>query len=717
MAESINEKLIDKITLHQVNLERLKAGMSQKVTKILRKLASDLTTEIATNDPTAVGANAYRQARMEKLLTQTRATIGTTYKRLNKDTKLAMKELASTESEYQRALINRFVGVEIASVALSPHMLESIAGDCLVLGTKAEEWWKRQGQDTQRRFEDTIRQGMLRGEPLGDLIKRVRGTKANQYKDGIIQASMSNAAGLVRTAVQTVANQARNELYAANDDVIKGVMHVSTLDTRTTDICKERDGLVWSLPNYEPVGHSIPWNGGPGGSLHYGCRSTTAPVLKSWEELGATGIRTEGRTAFDQEAYFKKRLNERLNEQYADEIANDGEKNGVPIKDWIKKQVDDAVMDTRASMDGQVPASLRYEAWLRSKTEDIQIEALGKGKWELWKSGSITFSDLIDETGRPLTLEELKKKTLPQLQADIVSTAEPEKLYRQPAFGLSQGNIEQMTENQKEELIRNRTNEIEDYFEENSEIRYSLREYLTITDNDQDYLYTARGIAITKEKAAKQLAKFVNVKFNDFMQGIQKGIPADYKMAVLQISFDDKKMVIQSIFRNTQDEMKVINLFRTIGIDDTGKKYAIHELFQVPEDLQRSGIGKKILADWLDLYKETGVKYIKLHANIDVGGYAWARYGFYPESPEALAEIKQHIKDFVHSRRNVWNEQIRNEIAEILRSNDPKMIWKIANHPKGKPILMNSHWKGKIDLSDPEDYKKLTDYIGYEKYK
>ncbi len=193
-----------------------------------------------------------------------------------------------------------------------------------------------------------------------------------------MQVTYDNAAGLIRTSVQTVANEARNRLFAANDDVVKGVMHVSTLDTRTTDICKERDGKVWSLPDYKPLGHSIPWNGGPGGTLHYGCRSTTSPVLKSWKELGASGIRTEGRTAFDPDAYFRKRLHERLSEQYAEEIERGEMRGGWPIRDWIGKQVDNAIREARAGMDGQVPQSLRYEAWLRSKPESMQIEALGK---------------------------------------------------------------------------------------------------------------------------------------------------------------------------------------------------------------------------------------------------------------------------------------------------------------------------------------------------
>ena len=93
--------------------------------------------------------------------------------------------------------------------------------------------------------------------------------------------------------------------------------------------------------------------------LHPNCRSTLRLVTKSWRELGLD--------------------------------AND-----IPES-------------TRASMDGQVKDNLNYENWLKSKTTEQQDEVLGKGKAELWRKGIITFRDMLDQSGRPLTLKELKE--------------------------------------------------------------------------------------------------------------------------------------------------------------------------------------------------------------------------------------------------------------------------------------------------------------------
>jgi hypothetical protein len=65
---------------------------------------------------------------------------------------------------------------------------------------------------------------------------------------------------------------------------------------------------------------------------------------------------------------------------------------------------------TRASMDGQVPAKQTFEAWLKKQPVARQDTVLGQGKADLWRSGKIGFRDLLDQSGRPLTTEELRAK-------------------------------------------------------------------------------------------------------------------------------------------------------------------------------------------------------------------------------------------------------------------------------------------------------------------
>ena len=51
-----------------------------------------------------------------------------------------------------------------------------------------------------------------------------------------------------------------------------------------------------------------------------------------------------------------------------------------------------------------------YEDWLKGKDKEFQKDVLGKGKWELWKAGKVGFTDLVDQTGNPVSLGVLRGK-------------------------------------------------------------------------------------------------------------------------------------------------------------------------------------------------------------------------------------------------------------------------------------------------------------------
>jgi hypothetical protein len=101
------------------------------------------------------------------------------------------------------------------------------------------------------------------------------------------------------------------------------------------------------------------------------------------------------------------------------ELAGLGKK--PPISDTIFNQklkdqgitgadADKVIANAQASMDGQVSDTFTYEEWLRTKSETEQMAILGPSKFELWKAGAISFTDLVDESGRPMTIDEIRRK-------------------------------------------------------------------------------------------------------------------------------------------------------------------------------------------------------------------------------------------------------------------------------------------------------------------
>ena len=157
-----------------------------------------------------------------------------------------------------------------------------------------------------------------------------------------------NVRSTVRTAATHVSTHAREATYAANEDIIKGVQMVATLDSATTEICMNEDGKVY------------PPDSGPRPPFHWQCRTTTIPVLKSWEELG--------------------------------------------LKDPGKLP-----KGTRASMNGQVPARQTYGKWLRKQKASVQDDILGKTKGALYRKHKLPVSAFVDDRRRVLNLAELRK--------------------------------------------------------------------------------------------------------------------------------------------------------------------------------------------------------------------------------------------------------------------------------------------------------------------
>lgn len=354
---STNEALIDLYMERAVDLLRVESGTRDKIAVLLNDLERELVKQIADIDPTGTARLAYQKARMAKLLDAVRATIKATYRTADLKLSSEVRELIDIEATWTGNAINAAMHLEFVDAGLSRKQLETLTSDVLIDGAPTAEWWGRQSDYVTTRFADEMRKGVALGETNADLIARIRGTSAQR---GLMDISRASAERLVRSSVQTAANTAREAVYADNSDLIASLMWHATLDTRTSIWCITRDGHHYANDDdHKPKDGGPPWLQGPG-KLHWGCRSTSVPILKSWRDLGID---------------------------------------------------EDEVPDTtRVSMDGQVAADTSFESWLKKQSQTRQDTVLGAGKADLWRNGKITFRDLLDQNGRPLTTEDLRAK-------------------------------------------------------------------------------------------------------------------------------------------------------------------------------------------------------------------------------------------------------------------------------------------------------------------
>jgi hypothetical protein len=150
-------------------------------------------------------------------------------------------------------------------------------------------------------------------------------------------------------------------------------------------------------------------------------------------------------------------------------------------------------------------------------------------------------------------------------------------------------------------------------------------------------------------------------------------------------------------------------MMRQLSFGSKGKRSAYHELFQLDEKYQGMGIAKQALRSSIDMYQRLGMGEVSLYADIDVGGYAWSKYGFLPDV-DAWNQLRRNLKSQFANRvkYNTYelDEKLVDAVNAALDSEDPRALRLVASNKLGKELLLGSFWKGTLDLTktDSLDY-------------
>jgi len=58
----------------------------------------------------------------------------------------------------------------------------------------------------------------------------------------------------------------------------------------------------------------------------------------------------------------------------------------------------------------------------------------------------------------------------------------------------------------------------------------------------------------------------------------------------------------------------------------------------------------------------------------------------------------------------------KDPLLDALRNSSPKSIWKVADHPRGKELLLGTNWSGVLNLKDAESMARFKAYVGKKKH-
>lgn len=292
-----------------------------------------------------------------------RPDIAETLKTVEITPDFARAVVMSDPTDISAAVLQPSLQQQVAGISPGLGTLNAAKGSALIFpnGKNLNTSFRQLAESSAAKFRKTVQNGMLTGENMRDMLKRLRGElrfadpsdiKRTLAKGGeLTTLADSQIRALIRTAVTQMTTNVDREFYAANSDVIEAYRYRAVLDLKTTPICQSLDGKVFKFGK------------GPEPPQHFGCRSRIIFITKA-------------------------------------EAEGDVQQRGK-----------------RAALGGMVPVDTSYGKWLAGLSAEQQDQALGgKGKGNLFRrlvekeGGDKAISKFVSADGATLTLKDLQRR-------------------------------------------------------------------------------------------------------------------------------------------------------------------------------------------------------------------------------------------------------------------------------------------------------------------
>jgi hypothetical protein len=168
--------------------------------------------------------------------------------------------------------------------------------------------------------------------------------------------------------------------------------------------------------------------------------------------------------------------------------------------------------------------------------------------------------------------------------------------------------------------------------------------------------------------------------------------------------------------RQTTVDIKLFNprgdVIRYTRYIDLNERNVEHAFWTMSRGLQGSGIATDLNNAAFELYKARGIETVTVHANIDVGGYTWAKQGFvWNESEMGTPNVfvKARLSSLELDYPN--NQEVLDQVNEIrMRIAEAVQTGNYDNYPQPIDLAMIGHqpglktWPGKDEMLGTDWY-------------
>lgn len=355
------QEILNTLVQHQAYLYRASSQSVNELTAQFNKLSnvqllrlSELLEDLTDSERKALqGVNFSSRAKASRNIEEIKATLSEWFSSLNTELPAIFEQSAIALAVYEAGY----------TVAL---MGETLKTDGEKLYQKAKKVPFSGGQlvdylfsdiaaNLRKKVEYVIRDGFSQGQTNQQIVQRIKGRKALDYKDGLLKSSRESIERQVRTARSHVSNTSYLQTYEALG--FTHIKFVSVLDGRSSFTCANLDQTMWKID--DPKIRRPP--------LHPNCRSTLIGVDA------------------------------------------DGNLGGVRPFVADERKIKNIPKDERDGIIGQVEANTKFSDWFKDQDDDFQRNWLGSTRFELYKKSDFPIDKFVDPIGRKYTLDELRK--------------------------------------------------------------------------------------------------------------------------------------------------------------------------------------------------------------------------------------------------------------------------------------------------------------------
>jgi SPP1 gp7 family putative phage head morphogenesis protein len=328
---NINDKIFDRIVDHMADVRLYEEGVQIQNRRILRRHRKNLQTLLRGN----VRADLSKE-------------IGRFGTELLSHNVNSLKEFSTSQLDFHsNNLYKEVKDFYRVKRPTTKEILAEVTGPNIKGPSNISTNVRNMSSGELVRIQTKVSAGLARGASQKEIIEDVlKTTKITEFQ----------ARTLTRTAITSTQTAAISKVANDNKDILKGFMFTAILDSRTSPICSHHNGKIYDINDkkFQPP-------------LHWNCRSSMIPVLKSKAEL------IEEASSRINQTNLAKKLPE--------------------------------------SLTGRAPAVKSFGDWLRTQGMEVQTKMLGsEAAANLFREGKLKAEQFVTQAGKAISIQALRNK-------------------------------------------------------------------------------------------------------------------------------------------------------------------------------------------------------------------------------------------------------------------------------------------------------------------